>query len=167
MCNCKCRGAISSRGPKGDTGATGATGATGPAGADGADGADGDSGVTSLDYSWAVNGAARVLTASTSSAVLARIVFEGSTYYLGSPTQMTVISHLNSAFVAGTGTIEIYDETNGVQVGITAAINSSAVALYNIPITGAIPAGQAIWAIRGDMSIADNEICLAALSIRF
>lgn len=160
--------------PKGETGAAGANGTNGTNGANGATGAtgaQGPAGPSTLDYSWGTSDIFWLSRSAASYGDLAKIVFEGTTFHTQSPTKITVIARLESALGGNgdTGKIQIYDTTNSVVIGETAAINSNSWIIYDIPITGSFPLGQAIFSVQGKMSntVDANKVYLSALSIRF
>lgn len=160
--------------PKGSTGSNGTNGTNGTngaAGATGATGAQGPKGPSTLDYSWGVADVYWLIQTTNTFIDIALLVFEGSTFHTGSPTKITVLAKLKDPLTSGdAGLVNIYDKTNSVIIASSSSINSDSWALYDMPITGAIPAGQAMWAVQGFMETAGgsaNRLDVAALSIRF
>lgn len=175
-CKCKCKGAVSSKGPRGLQGPAGANGSSGSNGLNGSNGAPGAQGPAGPNVIVVSFGSADVLWTNTSSASyvdLGRFVFEGTTFHTATPTKITVMARLDQP-VGGNndrGQIRLYDETAAAAIGATGVtdVNTNSWALYDIPITGSFSAAQAILAIQGKMSgvVDANSIYIASVSIRF
>jgi len=131
---------------------------------------NGIDGIISLDYSYTTdNTKPYIFQANTTYQEMATIMYKGSNHYVVAPTSIKVIARLLSTFVKDFGFIQIYDVTNSVIIGTTGSIASSTKAIIDIPITGAIPAGEAIWEIRMRMAGSEdqNTLLLYSLNIDF
>jgi hypothetical protein len=131
---------------------------------------NGIDGIISLDYSYTTdNTKPYIFQDDIAYQEMATIMYKGSNHYVVSPSSIKVVAKLKLTFVKDFGYIQIYDVTNSVIIGTTASIASSTKAIINVPITGAIPAGEAIWEIRMRMAgeADQNTLLLYSLNIDF